>query len=200
MALRQIRTEEDPILRKISKQVKEITPRTEELIDDMCESLESFNGVVLAAVQVGVLKRICIINIAPEDLMTDEEGEEPKASEGFMIHTEGKDLVVINPTVIAEGEDTQTGSEGCLSIPGKVGTVTRPQYVKVRAFDRDMQEFELEAEDLLARACCHEFDHLDGHLYRELAEGPLRDADEEEEDEEIVEETGEEAAEGTEEA
>lgn len=182
MALRQIRTEEDPILRKISKQVKEITPRTEELIDDMCESLESFNGVGLAAVQVGVLKRICIINIDPEDLMTDEEGEEPKASEGFMIHTEGKDLVVINPTVIAVGEDTQTGSEGCLSFPGKWGVVTRPLRVTLKAFDRELKPYELKAEGLLARAICHETDHMDGHLYVDKVEGPVHTSEEDNEE------------------
>lgn len=181
MALRQIRTEEDPILRKISKEVKEITPRTSELIDDMCESLKSFNGVGLAAVQVGVLKRICIININPEDLNLDEEYDPGE----YALHTEGEDLVVINPTVEAEGEETQTGNEGCLSFPGKWGVVTRPMRVTLRAFDRELKPYELKAEGLLARAICHETDHMDGHLYVDIVEGPVHsEADEEMEEEE----------------
>ena len=184
MALRQIRTEEDPILRKISKQVKEITPRTAELIDDMCESLESFNGVGLAAVQVGVLKRICIINIDPEDLLPDPDSKdgEPTATEGYAIHTDGKDMVVINPEVIIEGDETQTGSEGCLSFPGKWGVVTRPMRVTLKAYDRELKPFELKAEGLLARAICHETDHMDGHLYVDKVEGPVHTSDENDED------------------
>ena len=183
MALRQIRTEEDPILRKISKPVKEMTPRTLELIDDMCESLESFNGVGLAAVQVGVLKRICIINIDPEDLVSDPDSEEaPQASEGYEIHTGGEDMVVINPVVEEDGCETQTGNEGCLSFPGKWGVVTRPLKVTLKAFDREMKPFELKAEGLLARAICHETDHMDGHLYVDKVEGPVHTSDENEED------------------
>ncbi len=159
MALRQIRTEGDSVLTKVCKPVTKMTPRLQELIDDMLETMYDAYGVGLAAPQVGVLRRICVIDV---------DGEHP--------------YVFINPEIL-EQEGEQTGGEGCLSIPGKVGTVTRPQRVKVRALDRNMEEFELEAEDLLARACCHEFDHLEGHLYREIAEGPLRDAEEEEEEE-----------------
>ena len=160
MALRQIRTEGDAVLTKPCKPVKSMTPRLQTLIDDMLETMYDAYGVGLAAPQVGILRRICVIDI---------DGEHP--------------FVFINPEIVEQSGE-QTGGEGCLSIPGKVGTVTRPQYVKVKAYDRNMQEFTLEAEDLLARACCHEFDHLDGRLYRELAEGPLRDAEEEAEEEE----------------
>lgn len=175
MALRQIRTEEDPILRKISKEVKEITPRTAELIDDMCESLKVFNGVGLAAVQVGILKRICIININPEDLDLDEEAD----NGGYALHTNGEDLVVINPAVTVEGDEVQTGNEGCLSFPGKWGVVTRPMRVTLKAFDRELKPYELKAEGLLARAICHETDHMDGHLYVDIVEGPVHTEDEE---------------------
>ena len=165
MALRQIRTEGAPVLEKVCQPVTNMTPRLQTLIDDMFETMHDAYGVGLAAPQVGILRRICVIDI---------DGEHP--------------YVFINPEILEQSGE-QTGGEGCLSIPGKVGTVTRPQYVKVKAYDREMKEFILEAEDLLARACCHEFDHLDGHLYREFAEGPLRDAEEEEEAEE--EEQGE---------
>lgn len=184
MAIRQIRTEEDPILRKISKTVREMTPRTAELIDDMCESLGTFNGVGLAAVQVGILKRICIINIDPDDLYTDENEEAPKAAEGYELHTGGQDLVVINPEVITEGDETQTGSEGCLSFPGKWGVVTRPLRVTLKALDREMKPYELKAEGLLARAICHETDHMDGHLYVDIVEGPVHTSDDYEDGEE----------------
>ena len=178
MALRQIRIEGDPILRKISKTVKEMTPRTEELIDDMIESLQEFNGVGLAAVQVGILKRLCIINIDPEDL--DMEGVE--VTEGYSIHTEGKDLVVINPEIIVDDEETQTGNEGCLSLPKKWGVVTRPMRLTLKAFDRNMQPYEVKAEGLLARAICHECEHMDGKLYIDKVEGPVHTEGEDEEE------------------
>ena len=160
MALREIRVEGDPVLAKVCKEVKEITPRTVDLIDDMIETMYEANGVGLAAPQVGILKRIVVIDV----------GEGP--------------IVMINPTIIAtDGE--QTGDEGCLSVPGKAGIVTRPNYVKARFFDEEMNECEIEGEELLARAICHELDHLDGHLYVEKVEGGLHDVTYEvEEDEE----------------
>ena len=150
MAIRVIRTEEDPVLRKISRPVKEVTPKIITLIDDMLDTMYEANGVGLAGPQVGVLKRIVVIDI----------GEGP--------------VVMINP-VILEKSGEQTGDEGCLSLPGKAGTVTRPNYVKARAFDENMEEYEIEGTELMARAICHELDHLDGHMYTELVEGPLHD-------------------------
>lgn len=155
MAIRNIRTIGDPILEKVCKEVKEMTPRTRELIDDMFETMYEANGVGLAAPQVGVLKRIVVIDVT---------GEDP--------------IVLINPRIM-ETSGEQTGGEGCLSVPGKSGVVTRPNYVKVKAYGRDMNPIELEGTELLARAFCHEIDHLDGHLYVEKVEGELADVEEE---------------------
>mgnify|MGYP002734272275 FL=1 len=150
MALREIRVEGDPVLTKVCKEIKEVTPRIQDLIDDMIETMYEANGVGLAAPQVGILKRLVVIDV----------GEGP--------------IVMINPRIVAtDGE--QTGDEGCLSVPGKAGCVTRPNYVKARFFDEEMNECEIEGEELLARAICHELDHLDGHLYVEKVEGGLHD-------------------------
>ena len=142
MALRTIRVQGDPVLEKVCKPVKEMTPKIGELIEDMLDTMYEANGVGLAAPQVGILKRIVVIDV----------GEGP--------------IVMINP-VILETSGEQTGDEGCLSIPGKAGQVTRPNYVKARAYDENMEEYEIEGTELLARAICHETDHLDGHLYVE---------------------------------
>ncbi len=149
MAIRNIREMGDPVLNKVCKEVKEITDRTRELIDDMFDTMYEANGVGLAAPQVGILKRIVVIDVT---------GEEPH--------------LLINP-VILETSGEQTGNEGCLSVPGKTGIVTRPNYVKVKAYDENLQPFELEGTELLARAICHELEHLDGHLYVEKVEGDL---------------------------
>lgn len=159
MALRNIRINEDPILRKKCKEVTEVTDKIRVLVDDMLDTMYEANGVGLAAPQVGMLKRIVVIDI----------GDGP--------------IVMINPEIL-ETEGSQTGQEGCLSIPGKAGIVTRPNYVKARAFDLDMNEYEIEGEELLARAICHELGHLDGDLYIDHIEGELMevvDAKEEEE-------------------
>ncbi len=150
MALRNIRTMGDECLTKVCKEVKEINERTQILIEDMIDTMYEANGVGLAAPQVGVLKRIVVIDV----------GEGP--------------IVMINP-VILETSGEQTGDEGCLSVPGKAGLVTRPNYVKAKAFDENMEEFIIEGEELLARAICHECDHLDGHLYVEKVQGQLRE-------------------------
>lgn len=150
MALRKMRYEGDPVLNKVCKEVKEMTPRTKDLIGDMIETMYHENGVGLAAPQVGILKRICVIDV----------GEGP--------------FVFINPEII-ECSGEQTGEEGCLSVPGKSDVVTRPNYVKARAYDENMELFEIEGTELFARAMCHEFDHLDGHLYVEKVEGELKD-------------------------
>lgn len=157
MAIRNIRTMGDPILEKVCKEVKEATARTQELIDDMLETMYEANGVGLAAPQVGVLKRIVVIDVT---------GEDP--------------IVLINPKIV-ETSGEQTGSEGCLSLPGKSGNVTRPNYVKVMACDRQMNPVEIEGTELLARAFCHEIDHLDGHMYTEKVEGELMDIGDDEE-------------------
>ena len=155
MEIRQVRTIGDDILRKQCKKVKEMNRRTRELIDDMFDTMYEHNGVGLAASQVGILKQIVVIDV--ED---------------------GNQYVLINPEII-EQSGTQTDREGCLSVPGKHGMVTRPNYVKVRALDEDMNEYELEGEEMLARAICHECDHLHGGLYVDLVEGELMDNDEE---------------------
>jgi peptide deformylase len=155
MALRNIRINDDPILRKVCKPVQEITKKTEELVGDMLDTMYEAEGVGLAAPQVGVLKRIVVIDV----------GEGP--------------IVMINPEIL-ETSGSQTGSEGCLSVPGKAGTVTRPDYVKAKAYDEEMNEYVIEGEELLARAICHELAHLDGHLYTELVEGELVDTESEE--------------------
>ena len=160
MALRNIREMGDDILNKKCKPVTEINERTLDLIDDMFETMYEANGVGLAAPQVGILKRIVVI---------DTTGEDP--------------ILLINP-VIVESSGEQTGQEGCLSVPGKSGQVTRPNYVKVLAYDENMEQFEIEGTELLARAFCHEIDHLDGHLYVEKVEGPLMDMNYDDEDEE----------------
>lgn len=182
MALRMIRQEEDEILRKRSKEVKMITARTDELIDDMIETVHDAFGAGLAAVQVGVLKRICIVTVeAPEEEL-DEEGNPVPVDP--LIHNNGEDLVIINPTVTVLSEETQCGTEGCLSFPGKFGYVTRPEHIRLNAFDRKLKPYELEAKGLFARAICHECDHMDGILYVDKVENgevfELSDMEEEE--------------------
>lgn len=163
MAIRNLRFQGDPILNKQTKEVKEVTPKIKQLIEDMLDTMYENNGVGLAAPQVGVLRKIAVIDV----------GEGP--------------FVFINPKIVAS-EGSQTGDEGCLSVPGKTGTVTRPNYVKTVAFDENMNEFEVEGTELFARAMCHEFDHLDGHLYVEKVEGELRDNTYTEDDGEEIEE------------
>ena len=157
MALRTIRTEGDAVLNKISKPIKEMTPKLLALIADMLDTMYDSNGVGLAAPQIGMLKRIVVIDV----------GDGP--------------MVLINPEIL-EKDGEQTGDEGCLSVPGMAGQVTRPNYVKVKALDVNMEEVIYEGEELLARAFCHEIDHLDGHLYVELVEGELHDVKYEEEE------------------
>lgn len=150
MALRNIRQMGDEVLKKKCREIKEVTPRIRELIEDMKDTMYEANGVGLAAPQVGILKRLVVIDV----------GEGP--------------IVLINPRV-KETRGEQTGEEGCLSLPGKFGIVTRPMYVKVEAWNENMELVELEGEELLARAFCHEIEHLDGHMYVEKIEGELHD-------------------------
>ena len=174
MALRNIRTLGDEILTKKSKEVPQLTERTQELIGDMLETLADANGVGLAAPQVGVLKRIVIIDVSEEDAMRardEEEKDRPTQSPSSVLS--GR-FIMINP-VMVESDGEQTGSEGCLSVPNKVGEVTRPNHVIVKYRDREFKEQTVEAEELLARALCHELDHLDGKLYVDLVEGDLTD-------------------------
>ena len=156
MALRNIRILGDEILKKQAKEVTELTPKIEELIDDMFETMYDANGCGLAAPQVGIRKRIVVIDC----------GDQP--------------LVLINPEIL-ETSGEQTGQEGCLSVPGKVGIVTRPNYAKVKALDENMDEIIVEGTELLARCLCHEIDHLNGIMYVDKAEGPLMDTEEAEE-------------------
>ena len=142
MALRTLRMEGDEILRKKSRNVKEINDRVLVLLDDMVETLQENNGIGLAAPQVGILKRIVIIQVSEEDALYE----------------------LINPEVI-ESSGSQINTEGCLSVPGKSGHVERPSYIKVKALNRESEEVIIEGEGLLAIALCHEIDHLDGILY-----------------------------------
>ena len=148
MALRKIRTEGDPVLTKVSRPVTEMTPKLRTLIFDMLDTMYEEMGVGLAAPQVGILKRVVTIDV----------GDGP--------------MVLINPEIL-ETSGEQTGDEGCLSVPGMAGQVTRPNYVKVKALDENMEEVVYEGTELLARAFCHEIDHLDGKMYTELVEGEL---------------------------
>ena len=157
MALRTIRVQGDSVLTKKSRTVDKMTPRIGELITDMLDTMYDAMGVGLAAPQVGILKRIVVIDI----------GEGP--------------IVLINPEIL-ETSGEQTGDEGCLSVPGMAGQVTRPNYVKVKALDVNMEEQIYEGEGLLARAFCHEIDHLDGKMYTELVEGELHKVTYDEED------------------
>ena len=150
MAIRNIRTIGDEVLNKRCKEVKEVNERIEELIEDMLDTMYEADGVGLAAPQVGVLKRIVTIDI----------GDGP--------------IIMINPVVV-ETSGEQTGVEGCLSVPGKHGTVTRPNYAKAIYYDENMEKCEIEGTELLARAICHECDHLDGNLYVDKVEGELED-------------------------
>ena len=158
MAIREVREIGDEILGKQCKEVKKMTIRTKILIGDMLDTMYEKMGVGLAAPQVGILKQIVVIDV----------GEGP--------------IVLINPEII-ETSGEQTGEEGCLSVPGKAGLVTRPNYAKVKAYNEDMEEFIVEGEELLARALLHEIDHLDGHLYVEKVEGDLMDVVPDDEDE-----------------
>ena len=161
MAIRNISVMGDRVLEKNCRPVEEMTPRLEELIRDMLDTMYDKMGVGLAAPQVGILKRIVVIDV--------EDGHGP--------------YVLINPQIL-ETSGEQTGEEGCLSLPGKYGQVTRPNYVKAQAQGMDMKPFILEGEGLLARAICHECDHLDGKMFVSLVEGELRDAGSDYEEEE----------------
>lgn len=150
MAIRKIREVGDEVLTKKCKTVDKMTLRTQILIHDMFDTMYDAMGVGLAAPQVGILKRIVTIDV----------GDDP--------------IVLINPEIL-ETDGTQTGEEGCLSLPGKYGIVTRPNHVKVKALNEDMEEVILEGEGLLARAFCHEIEHLDGLMYMRLAEDGIHD-------------------------
>ncbi len=156
MALRKIREIGDEVLEKHCKEVTKMNLRTKLLIKDMLDTMYEAAGVGLAAPQVGILKRIAVVDI----------GEGP--------------IVLINPEILKQ-DGEQTGEEGCLSVPGKYGIVTRPNYVKVKTLTENMEEVVIEGEELLARALCHEIEHLDGKLYVELAEDGLHDVKNEEE-------------------
>lgn len=153
MAIREIRKEGDPILRKECKDVKDMSERTRLLIDDMFDTMYEANGVGLAAPQVGILKKIFVVDVGMEE-------PEP--------------YVFINPEIL-EKSGEQTDNEGCLSVPGYQGKVTRAEHVRVRAFDENMEEFEIEADGLFARCIQHEEDHLHGRLYIDLVDGELTD-------------------------
>ena len=145
MAKLQIRKIGDEVLRKVCRPVDAITPRVVTLLDDMIETMRAADGCGLAAPQVGILRRIAVVEVE-----------------------EGKVIELINPQIIATAGEQQE-AEGCLSIPGRYGETRRPRHVTVRATDRYGKTFEISGSDLLARALCHEIDHLDGHLFLDRA-------------------------------
>jgi len=145
MGLRKILTDKEPALHKVCRPVEKFDWRLHKLLDDMADTLAEANGVGLAAPQVGILRRVVIV----------DTGEEI--------------LELVNPSLL-ETDGEQEGAEGCLSVPGKYGLVKRPYYAKVRAQDRDGNWFEAEGEELIARCFCHELDHLDGIIYTEVME------------------------------
>lgn len=162
MAIREIRIAGDEILTKKCKKVTKMTLRTQILIGDMLDTMYESMGVGLAAPQVGILKRIVVIDV----------GEGP--------------IVMINPEIV-EASGEQTGEEGCLSLPGKYGIVTRPSYVRVRFLNEEMKEVEMEGEELLARAFCHEIDHLEGEMYMDKTEDGVHDVTYDDVEEQIYE-------------
>ena len=153
MAIRNIRTMGDSCLTKECKPVKEMNHKLQVLIEDMLDTMYEANGVGLAAPQVGILKQVVVIDVS-------EDSDSP--------------IILINPEII-ETDGEQTGEEGCLNVPGKSGVVTRPNYVKVKALDENMEEVIYEGTELLARAFCHEIDHLHGIVYVSKAEGGIHD-------------------------
>lgn len=169
MALRNVLKEGDPLLRKKSREIAEITERIRSLADDMWETMYSANGVGLAAPQVGVLRRIVVIDVTEPD---EEDGEDERAETEAEPNPapEPVKYVLINPEIVDVSEETVSAKEGCLSVPGMVGVVERPARVKVRALDIEGTPFELEGEGMLAKALLHEIDHLNGILYIDLAE------------------------------
>ena len=146
MGLRKILTDKDPALHKVCRPVEKFDGRLHKLLDDMAETLEQANGVGLAAPQIGILRRVVLVDVGME---------------------ENEIVEFINPELI-ETDGEQYGAEGCLSVPGKYGLVKRPMYAKVRAQDRNGDWFEAEGEELIARCFCHELDHLDGIVYTEV--------------------------------
>ncbi|MGB8455773.1 MAG: peptide deformylase [Anaerocolumna sp.] len=158
MAIRNIRLIGDKILTKQSKEITELTPKLKILIEDMLDTMHQAEGVGLAAPQIGILKRLIVIDVSPE-------GDSP--------------IILINPEII-ETDGEQTGEEGCLSVPGKSGLVSRPNYAKVKALNKNMEEIIVEGTELLARALCHEVDHLNGVLYVDKVIGGLHSTSEEE--------------------
>jgi peptide deformylase len=159
MAIRNIRLIGDSILNKRAKEITEVNDKIIDLINDMLETMYEANGVGLAAPQIGILKRLVVIDVSPE-------GDSP--------------IILINPEIL-ETSGEQTGEEGCLSVPGKSGIVTRPNYAKVKAFNEKMEEITVEGTELLARALCHEIDHLNGELYVDKAIGGIHDVENDEE-------------------
>ena len=146
MGLRKILTDKEPALHKVCKPVVNFDAKLHKLLDDMVETLRDANGVGLAAPQIGILRRVVIVDVGEDEM-----------------------LELVNPTLL-ETDGEQCGPEGCLSVPGRYGLVKRPYYAKVRAQDRNGEWFEAEGEELIARCFCHELDHLDGIVYTEVME------------------------------
>ena len=169
MALRNILLEGDDTLRKKSKDVVNFGERNNLLLDDMWETMKSADGVGLAAPQVGILRRVVIIDVSPPANVDDANTDDDFVDDMDEVEEVQTQFELINPEIIEKrGECTE--SEGCLSLPGVIGMVPRPEYVKVKAYDREGNDIVVEGEGLLAKAICHEIDHLDGILFIDIAE------------------------------
>ena len=167
MALRKVIVKGDPLLHRKAREITEITDRIRMLTEDMWDTMYEANGVGLAAPQVGVLRRLAVIDVTEEPEEDDDDAEEstePKPEPEIIKY------VLINPEIIEVSEEKVTTKEGCLSVPGFIGEVERPSWVKVRAMDLDGKFFEVEGEGMLAKALLHELDHLDGVLYTDIAD------------------------------
>lgn len=160
MAIRKIRQLGDEILRKKCREVPEMTAKLKELVEDMYDTMYEAEGVGLAAPQVGILKRIVVIDV------------------------DGTPYTMVNPRIL-ETRDTQEGSEGCLSVPGKAGEVLRPAFVKAEAWNENMEHYVVEADGYLARAICHELDHLEGIMYVDKVEGSIYDVEMDDEEQDV---------------
>jgi len=167
MALRKVIEKSDPILRRRSREIAEITDRIRTLAEDMWETMYAADGVGLAAPQVGVLRRLAVIDVTEP---VEEEPEEETEEVFEKPEPEVIKYLLINPEILEASEETAKTKEGCLSVPGMIGVVERPARVKVRAMDLDGKYYEIEGEGMLAKALLHEIDHLDGVLFTDIAE------------------------------
>ncbi len=164
MPVRQIVFSDDPLLRKKSRRVRRVSKNIQQLVDDMVETMHAANGIGLSAIQVGVPERIVVVQLPPQDPKDDSNGEGNPDS--------GKLYVVINPKLVRKSSDVEDGIEGCLSVPGWVGEVSRHSSVTVKGLDRQGERVRIKADGFLARVLQHEIDHCEGIVFTDLIEDP----------------------------